>query len=302
MKKIFMILLASGIILSGCSGDKSRSRTVDNENTSTENASENTSDTSETIPVSEHKPIEHILEAADGTYVYDNAKLFSSEEASFFNDYAEFLYEDFLINAAVVTTENLDGRSPEDFAAEAYNTIYEGKGSGLLLLINNDTKRDILYKTGSCLRNIDAEDENEAFYWSTKNIVEGDYKTAVHRLMHLGENCPQHIFDNGGILSDEALTSLEVALVGYKNDVSILATTNSTDMTNDELLQSYYERRYHDGKGYMVMFDAKTTSILVYSKESLPSGYENILKKANELAKKGDTEGALILAADALKG
>ena len=301
MKKIFMMLLASGIILSGCSGEKSRSRTADKENTSTEASSESTSAISETVPLSEHKPIEHILDAAEGTYIYDNAKLFSSEDASFFNDYAEFLYENFLINAAVVTTDSLDGRSPEDYAAEAYNTIYEGKGSGLLLLINNDTKMDILYKTGSCLRNIDSENENEAFYWSTKDIVEGDYKTAVHRLMQLGENCPQHVFDNGGILSDEALTSLEVSLVGYKNEVSILATTNSTEMTNEELLQSYYMRRYHDGKGYMLMFDAKTTSVSAYSKEQMPSGYEDVLKKANELAKKGDIQGALILAAEALE-
>lgn len=302
MKKIFIVLLASGIMFSGCSKDKSRSKTADNEQTSAQTVSENTSDISETIPVSEHKPIEHVLEPADGTYVYDNAKLFSAEDAAFCNDYAEFLYENFLINAAVVTTSVLDGRSPEDFAAEAYNRIYGGKGSGLLLLINNDTNKDILYKTGSCLRNIEAADENEAFYWSTRDIVEGDYKTAVHRLMQLGENCPQHVFDNGGILSDETLTSLEVSLVGYKNDVSILATTNSTDMTNEELLKSYYERRYHDGKGYMVMLDAKTSSVSAYSKEPMPTGYEDVLKKANELVKKGDAKGALINAADALKG
>ena len=61
MKKIFIVLLASGIMFSGCSKDKSRSKTADNEQTSAQTVSENTSDTSETIPVSEHKPIEHVL-------------------------------------------------------------------------------------------------------------------------------------------------------------------------------------------------------------------------------------------------
>lgn len=302
MKKFFMLFLASGMILSGCSKEKSRSKADNNVNVSTEVFSSDSTDESETAAITVPKPIEHVLERADGTYVYDNAKLLTSEVSSFCNDYAEYLYETHLINAAVVTADDLGGRAPEEFAEEAYNTIYEGKGSGLLLLINNDTNRDILYKTGSCLNNITPEAEKEAFYWSTMDIVEGDYKTAVHRIMQLGENCPRHIFDNGGIFTAETITALEATLAGYSSDVSILATTNSTDKKNEEILKSYYDRRYHDGKGYMIMFDAKTSAVIAYSNEAMPSGYENVLKNANELAKKGNTEGALRLAADALKG
>lgn len=297
-----MVMLVSGIVLSGCSAEKSGSNDGGDKTVPTETVSADTTAASETAAVTEHKPLERILEPADGTYVYDNAKLLTSEVSSFCNDYAEYLYETHLINAAVVTADDLGGRAPEEFAEEAYNSIYEGKGSGLLLLINNDTNRDILYKTGSCLNNITLEAEKEAFYWSTMDIVEGDYKTAVHRIMQLGENCPRHIFDNGGIFTAETITALEATLAGYSSDVSILATTNSTDKKNEEILKSYYDRRYHDGKGYMIMFDAKTSAVIAYSNEAMPSGYENVLKNANELAKKGNTEGALRLAADALKG
>ena len=169
MKKIFIALFLSGVLISGCSVKKAESSekgeipTASDVSASAEEATEN-------------KPVERVLEPAEGTYIYDKAKLLDAETIAACNDYTEWLYKNYLINAAVVTVDKLGERSPEEFASEAYNEIYAGKGSGLLLLINNDTNQDILLKTGSCKSNISEEAEKDAFYWSTKDIVAGDYK------------------------------------------------------------------------------------------------------------------------------
>lgn len=295
MKKFFIALFISGVLISGCSVKKSESSekgeipTASNVSASAEEATEN-------------KPVERVLEPAEGTYIYDKAKLLDAETIAACNDYTEWLYKNYLINAAVVTSDKLGERSPEEFASEAYNEIYAGKGSGLLLLINNDTNQDILLKTGSCKSNISEEAEKDAFYWSTKDIVAGDYKTAILRLLQLGEKCPRHVFDNAGIFSSEQAKTLEAALSEYKNDVSILATNNTTDKKNEEILKSYYERRYSDGKGYMIMLDSKTSEIIAYSKETMPDKLAEVLKKSGELSKKGDNEEAVRLAAELFKG
>lgn len=302
MKKIFLLFFASGVMLVGCSVIRS-DRTDKKKDPPTSAASETESAPENvTATATENKPVERVLEPAEGTYIYDKAKLLTSETAAACNDYAEWLYENYLINAAVVTADDLGERSPEEFASEAYNEIYKGSGSGLLLLINNATNQDILLKTGSCLSNISADDEKDAFYWSTKEIVAGDYKTAILRLLQLGEKCPQHVFDNGGIFNADQIKALEAALSEYKNDVSILATTNDTDKKNEEILKSYYDRRYHDGNGYMIMLDSRTSAVIAYSKDAMPDKLEEVLKKAGELAKKGDSEAAVRLAADSLKG
>lgn len=299
MKKIFIMLFLSGALLAGCSvkrsgrTEKSNIPTVSDASASTESAAEE---------ATENKPVERVLEPAEGTYVYDKAKLLDAETIAACNDYTEWLYKNYLINAAVVTADKLGGRSPEEFASEAYNEIYAGKGSGLLLLINNDTNQDILLKTGSCQSNISEEAEKDAFYWSTKDIVAGDHKTAILRLLQLGEKCPGHVFDNAGVFSSEQIKALESALSGYKNNVSILATNNTTDKKNEEILRSYYERRYSDGRGYMIMLDSKTSEVIAYSNEPMPDKLAEVLKKAGELSKKGDNEAAVRLAAELFKG
>lgn len=299
MKKIFIMLFLSGALLAGCSvkrserTEKSNIPAVSDASASTESAAEE---------ATENKPVERVLEPAEGTYVYDKAKLLDAETIAACNDYTEWLYKNYLINAAVVTADKLGGRSPEEFASEAYNEIYAGKGSGLLLLINNDTNQDILLKTGSCQSNISEEAEKDAFYWSTRDIVAGDHKTAILRLLQLGEKCPGHVFDNAGIFSSEQVKALESALSGYKNNVSILATNNTTDKKNEEILKSYYERRYSDGRGYMIMLDSKTSEVIAYSKEPMPDKLSEVLKKAGELSKKGDNEAAVRLAAELFKG
>lgn len=304
MKKFYAIAAAVALsvtFICGCSRKKTgKADSVNTTDSILTTAAESIPETTSGAN-GENLPDERDFEPAEGTYVYDNAKILSKEDISACNNYAEWLYENYLINTAVVTVNELDGKAPYDYAANAYNKIYEGKGSGLLLLINNDTNIDILYKTGSCNTFISTEDTDLALYWATKEIVAGDYKSAILRMLKLGENCPQHIFDNANIFSIEQINTLESLFSSYKNEVSLLATNNPSETPNEEILRSYYDRRYKDGKGYMLMLDIYSNSLLAFSDEPLPDSFESALKKANESVKKGDYQVAVQSVADVIK-
>ena len=146
---------------------------------------------------------ERNVEHSKGTYIFDKASVLSTEDIQACNDYAGWLYENKLINAAVVTTNDLEGKSPWDYAVDSFNEIYEGKGSGLIILINNATNEDIVYRTGSCLTNISEKSADNAMFWATKEIMVNNYRNAVMRLLQLGELCPDRMFDNSQVFSYE---------------------------------------------------------------------------------------------------
>lgn len=288
---IFLAILAAAVMLAGCSSDdKSGSASESSSKSPASEASVEASSVSETEPVT----LPHGITPAEGTYIYDNAGVMDEAAFSECNDYAEWLYENYLINTAVVTIDDLGGLSAEEYAANAYQEIYGGAGSGLLLLVNNDTNKDILYKTGRCLTSIDENAEKQALYWATQDIVSGDYKSAVLRLMQLGELCPQYVFDNGGIFTDEQINSLEALCSESPSDFTVLATVNSTESTNEEICRTYYHRHYKDHFGFMVMVDTVSSTVLVMKDGKVVVDLGNgVLESANQLAASGDYYGAV---------
>lgn len=270
-------------LLFGCSsGNTSRNDTASTETTSQ--------------PFTERK-----VEDADGTYIFDNASLLNPDDMKACNNYAGWLYENKLINAAVVTANDLEGKTPLDFAAEKYVEIYEGKGSGLLILINNATNEDIIYRTGSCFTNIGQKSADNALFWATKSIVNNDYRNAIMRMLQLGELCPAHMVDNAQIFSYEDISGFENKLGECKKDTTVIATKNGSDTPNEEILKTYYNRKYKSGKGIMLMFDMNTRKFIAYSAEKLPSGLDKELKTAGDLAAKDDITEAMKKLIDALK-
>ena len=244
MKKIFLagVTAAACVMLFGCSSEKA----VPKEEKSPEATSQ---------PFTERN-VEH----SEGTYIFDKASLLSAEDIQACNDYAGWLYENKLINAAVVTTNDLEGKSPWDYAVDSFNEIYEGKGSGLVILINNATNEDIVYRTGSCLTNISQKSADNAMFWATKEIMGNSYRNAVMRLLQLGELC--------------------------------------SSLPNDEILKTYYKRRYNDVKGIMLMLDINSRTIIAYSDGKLPDKLSAQLKSANELAAHDDYIAAVNKAID----
>ena len=243
---------------------------------------------------------ERSVGSTDGTYIFDKAGILSSEALKACNDYAGWLYSEKLINAAVITTNDLNGKTPYDYAADEFGEIYEGKGSGLVILINNATNEDIVYRTGSCLTNISQSSENNALYWETKEIIGGDYRRGIMRLLQLGELCPAHFIDNAQIFGYEDICRFEKALSDVKEDITILATRNGSKTPNEDILKAYYSRKYKDGKGIMLMLDTESRSVIAYSAEKLPSKLEKVMKDVNGLSSKDDHTGAIDKVIEAL--
>lgn len=286
MKKIFLTAITlsfSWLILTGCSSDKVSNETAKNREATSQ-------------PFTERN-----VEPSDGTYVFDKASLLSAEDLRACSDYSGWLYENKLINAAVITTNDLEGKAPYDYAAEQFSEIYEGKGSGLVVLINNATNEDIVYRTGSCLVNIGQKTADNAMYWATKEIIGGDYRSGIMRLLQLGEVCPEHMIDNSQVFAYEDIQPIEKRLSALKKDVTVLSTRNGSSISNEEILKTYYKRKYKDEKGIMLMLDINTKTIIAYSDEKLPDKLKKELRSANELAARDDYIAAVNKAIDLIE-
>lgn len=304
LKKIFMLIPAVifSLVFAGC-GDKKNKDKVDKADTPPATESiETSTEAPSAEPATAPAITSPALKKAEGNYIYDNAKLLSGGDAEKCNDYSEWLYENRLINTAVVTTNDLGGLSPAEYAEKAYIDIYSGRGSGLLVLINNDTNEDYIYKKGSCAAYIGENDEKLAVYWATREIVSGDIGSAVLRLLHLGEACPEYIFDNGGIFTAEQADLLEDTCSRAKNNVCVLATSNSTGSSNEEICQTYHDRRYSDEKGCMIMLDTASNTLTVVSDSDLPNGIDADIADANKLAAEKNYVSAVNTLIAALKG
>lgn len=310
LKKIYELaaILSALALFTGCTDNSVKksekaANSAETTVTASEDASEQADESAEDMGIASESPtLPADIEAAEGTYIYDNANVLSDEQFKACNDYIETLYENYLLNAAVVTSNDLGDSSAEEYAEKMYTELYSGLGSGLLLLINNDTNEDYLYRTGSCSAYITDDAVKQTFYWATRDMVADDWQSAVLRLMQLGEGCPSHVFDNASVFSSDEITEIETTLGSYSNDVAVLATTNTTETSDEDVLNAYYERHCKDGKGYMLMLNTAANRLIVKSDNTLPSDMEDTLKAANETAEKGDYKGAVLAAAEKLKG
>lgn len=245
---------------------------------------------------------EREVETASGTYVFDNAGLLSADDFKACNDYAGWLYSNKLINTAVITVNDLGGKAPYDYALDEYNKLYEGKGSGLVVLVNNATNNDIVFRTGACLSSVAQKSQENAVFWATKEFIGGDYRKGIMRLLQLGELCPEHVVDNAEVFEWDKLKKLEKGLKSCDVSVSLLASRNGSDIPNENILKEYYSRRYTDKKGIMLMLDINSKTIIAHSDEKLPEKLQTALKSANELAAKEDYYGAVNKVIESLGG
>ncbi len=266
LRNIFFIFIIAvfSVFIYSCSEQVPEMNNSDDFSVSDENKETETVTENKTSPELEH---------AEGVYVYDNANLLNKEDFDECNDYAEFLYENYLINTAVVTVSSLDGHTPAEFAEKSYNELYDDGESGLLLLINNDTHVDFLCKKGNCVEYISEDDEKSAFYTATREIVDNDYKSAVLRIMKLAENCPQYVFDNAGIFSVDEKNEL-IQFLENKN-ISVVTVKGKS---GKELCEQYRKRLYSDGKGCVIMIDSQSGEILADG--DLPEDYDDIFAEA----------------------
>ena len=247
-----------------------------------------------TIPAAEKTTVSSgkLVEPQTGVFIYDKASTLTNTEYSECNEYAEMLYSKYLLNTAVVITNDLEGMKPEAYAAEVYNDIYGGMGSGLVFLVNNDTHDDILYKTGQCQRFIDEVSERDELYHATKELVVENYKDAILIMLKLGEKCPTNVIDNSNLFDEDMAQEFSGSLAGCPNSVTLVATDNKSGVSNDELIKTYYERRYTDETGYIVLMDKNTRSVTAMTQGELPAEVAEFITAADQTAANNDFIGA----------
>ena len=235
---------------------------------------------------------DRLIDVQEGVFIYDKASTLTNTEYSECNEYAKMLYKDYLLNAAVVITNDLEGMSTDQYAAEAYDNIFNGMGSGILFLVNNDTQEDILYKTGHCQRFIDNVSERDELYCATKELVVGNYKEAAMIMMKLGEKCPKNVIDNSNIFSEDVTSELSGSLDVCANKLALIATNNASGISNDELARMYCTRRYGEGNGYIAIIDKKTRTVTCVTNGELSPEITEIVSSANNIAANNDFIGA----------
>ena len=233
-----------------------------------------------------------IIEPQQGVFIYDKVATLTNTEFDECNRYAEMLYSKYLLNTAVVITDDLQGMDAESYAALAYNELYDGMGSGLLFLINNATQDDVLYKAGHCQRFIDEVSERDELYHATKELVVENYKEAILIMLKLGEKCPMNVVDNSNVFAEDTAEEFSAALADCANSVTLVATNNMSDIPNDELAKNYYDRRFSGEAGYLVLLDKKARSVTAVTQGELPPEIAEFVSAANQTAANNDFIGA----------
>lgn len=143
LKKFFGFLtLIAVLVTAGCSDNNSLNYSSENDT-----AFQTTAIVTEAVITQPAE--EKLVSVSENNYIYDNAKILSDEDLKECNNYAGWINSKLMLNTAVVTTNKLENLTPEKYAEKCYNEIFQGMGSGLLLLINNDTNKDYLYKQGN---------------------------------------------------------------------------------------------------------------------------------------------------------
>lgn len=284
---IAVIIFLSGTVFCSCSAKKTEKADLtiatsavitSMEDFTTESTA--SSEVSASIKPESIVPDLDIKAPEEGKLIYDNAGVLNDESYKRCSDYLSELYNGYMLNAAVITSNDLEGRSVYEYAEAAYKSVFGNGGNGLLLLINNDTNEDYLYKTGACSRFISENDEKTAFYSATREIVSGDYESAVLRIMQLGKSCPEHICDYASVFSDEEISSLEEKIASGGKDIFFVTVNNSEN--DSELIKNLYKRRYINGGGCIIMLDMNTNELTVYSDSAVPSEVTEAVAEVNK--------------------
>lgn len=289
LKKFFILLSLSIFLTSAVSCNKEDDVKKKNTQKSSSSVADSIADKTENQitqnTINNKKPdisLPENISPAKSNYVMDDAKLLSADELSMCNNYAEWIYKNYLINIYIATADNLGELSPHNYAQNIYNEQYGGLGSGMVILINNATNNDYIYKQGRC-ETIDSTAETSAFLSATKTIINyNSYGAGIIELMKLAESLPQHICDNAGLFKAEEISMFE-ELCKDKN-VSLLITKNSSSKSDEEICREYFDRRFTDTAGSantLILLNTVTGKFTVISDST--QDYQTKINECNKL-------------------
>lgn len=292
MKKIFLstILIIAGAVFCSCSSFKTSKSSAEDapqpETTTVEMPvtsvmSEATSATSETAVTTTQAAVKKIKIPTKDNVLYDNAGVLDNAGKKNIQQLLDNLNAENMLDAAFISTDDLGGGDPYAYAETAYKKIFKESSNGVLLLINNDTNEDILYKYGNISNYINGDAETTAFNSATKKIVSGNYEEAAIELLSLAKKAPSHIFDYAGVFTPEQLSELEKLASESKEPVSLAAVSGTDDIDYGKKLA---KRRYPDGKGTLILYNTAAHKFTIHSEKQVGKDMKNAVASANKMS------------------
>lgn len=205
MKKYLCLLIIavfSSAMISGCNkiGNENSSSSL----SSNESAEENSGEKSTDKTVSEIPKID-----SDTEHVFDYSGSLSDDQRHELNDYAAGTVKKYKVQTAIVITDSLEEKKPEDFAQQYYNDLYDSS-PGLLYLINNETGADVIYRLGAPCIAFSGSEINMLFTKTSPLLVTGNtYDAAKLFLEEAATQLPEFILDRTGILNEQQMKEID---------------------------------------------------------------------------------------------
>lgn len=156
---------------------------------------------------------------AEEPRVVDDAELLSRQEISALEDKLNDLWDDYQIDAVIVTADTLDGETPQDYADDYYD--YNGYGQdGILLLISIEDSDWYISTAGECIEAFTDAGIEYIGNQITTYMSDGDFAQAFDTFAVLCDDFMTQAqtgdpYDSHNLPKDpfNALISLVVALV-----------------------------------------------------------------------------------------
>jgi len=181
----------------------------------------------------------------DNQHVFDDSLILTDTEYDSLNSYIAWFSKAFKINAAVVLTDALGDSEPSDYAKNFYESNYSG--DGILLLINNDTNEDYVYRRGVPSKFISDSDVQMIFAEISPMLVLEDYNAAAQRVFEQAElKLPEHFTDRTGTLEKEDIKSYNDYIEENRksNKICVYYINGTGDETMEEFAQRRFEMFY----------------------------------------------------------
>ncbi len=219
MRKFFWMLFIPVLFLTGCH-DAETAPVSGKLEVIREQASETEQET-ETQPLSIAERAD-LFRDAEHQHIYDECHALTETETELHNNYLEWIASSRLANAFVVITDALNGSSPEQFAEAYYQTVSDPAiPDGFLVLINNDTNRDVIYTAGRYRAAMPQTEIAVTLSGATYQLIEGNYADALNQILPLSEKLPAYVLDRTGTLTESELLEFSAKIQSLQEEKEI---------------------------------------------------------------------------------
>ncbi|MGN1481900.1 TPM domain-containing protein [Porcipelethomonas sp.] len=192
-------------------------------------------------------------------FVFDDAGILNDSEWDQLNTYTAWISKTFKINAAVVTSDDIGDKKPEEYAEEYYNELYSG--DGFLFLLNNDTGNDYFYRKGVPSMFITGGDIEMLFAEISPWLVTGEYFDSIEHVLETAElKLPEYLTDRSHILEKEDIKNIndKIKDAAGENSLNLFLTSDTGEKSIEDYAKENFNN-YYDKNSDSAMLAVNTS-------------------------------------------